>query len=249
MSVKFELHCHNAEVSYCSPTPAAKSVALLKGEGYDGVAVTNHYYKEWFEQKPDLSETEQLDLWLSGFRKAKEAGKAVGLSVVLGMELRFTCRGANDYLVFGLTEEFVYSHPRLYEKTPEQFHALAQKEGLFILQAHPFRPPCTPENPENLDGLEVFNGHPGHNSHNEEAYAMAQRAGLLPTVGSDFHEVSQLGATAMLLPRMPKDSVELAWMLRHGEIDGYFLRDKDSLPPHSPFQQDLRFTSAIIRIK
>lgn len=239
MSYRFELHCHTAEVSGCARHMASEAITQLKECGYDGAAITDHYFEPWFRAQRGLNESEKCERWLSGYRAARKTGEQMDFRVILGMELRFDCRGANDYLVFGLTEEFVISHPQLYKMTPEEFHSFAARNGLIIMQAHPGRDMCTREDFKNLDGIEVFNGHPGHNSHNADTLALAKNSGLFETVGSDFHEDSQLGAAAMLLPRLPVDSPDLAKMLVNGEVDGFEIHHLAAADP--AFAQDGRF--------
>ena len=106
MSYRFELHCHTAEVSYCASCRAEQSVALLKEAGYDGVAVTNHYYRDWFTSK-EGSWPEKTQVWLSGYRLAKEAGERLDLAVVLGVELAFDSCPNNHFLSFGMEESFL----------------------------------------------------------------------------------------------------------------------------------------------
>jgi hypothetical protein len=109
------------------------------------------------------------------------------ITVLLGIELRFT-ENANDYLIYGADEEFVISHPNLHEMTLKSFRALADKEGLLIVQAHPFRNKMTVMSPELLHGIEVFNAHAGHEARNELAREWCRRYGKIPTSGSDFHD-------------------------------------------------------------
>lgn len=71
-------------------------------------------------------------------RLAKAEGDAIGLSVFLGMELR-TEESSNDYLLFGVTEEFVYDNPRLYEWKMADVCKLTKEYGILIFQAHPYR--------------------------------------------------------------------------------------------------------------
>ena len=76
--------------------------------------------------------------------------------MLLGAELRF--HGSdNDYLLFGLTEDFLYRHRKIMEMDPASFHELAQKEGILFVQAHPFRNGLKIVDPKHLDGIETYN--------------------------------------------------------------------------------------------
>lgn len=189
MSSLFEMHFHTHETSPCAVVAAGEGVRAYKEKGYDGLVVTDHYFNGYFEEilPPDMPWPEKMDHWLQGYRCAKAAGDACGLTVLLGMELRFSSCN-NDYLVYGITEEFLMTHPQLYKMEPGTFSALAKEQGFWWAQAHPFRSWVTPwEEPRMLDGAEVYNGNPCQESHNDQALAWAKENGLPGIAGSDFH--------------------------------------------------------------
>ena len=200
MSYRFELHCHTAEVSYCASCPAEQSVALLKSDGYDGVAITNHYYRDWFTTKQG-SWKEKSDAWLTGYRLAKEAGEEMGLAVVLGVELGFDCCPNNHFLSFGMEESFFEQYPNLYEMTPADYWQLANRLHLYFGQAHPLRGDnfCHPEDPSILHGMEFYNGHGEHGNHNKTGL----RAGQAKRPGGD----GRLGFSSSLSARHDRDAV------------------------------------------
>lgn len=55
------------------------------------------------------------------------------------MELRFSSCN-NDYLVYGVTEEFLMTHPQLYNMEPGSFSVLAKEQGFWWAQAIPSGP-------------------------------------------------------------------------------------------------------------
>lgn len=180
-----ELHTHTSEVSSCAHQTAAQVADRYIAEGYSTIVVANHYTKAVMERAGD-DWNARAQYYLSGYRKMRDY---VGdrITVLLGIELRFT-ENANDYLIYGADEEFVISHPNLHEMTLKSFRALADKEGLLIVQAHPFRNKMTVMSPELLHGIEVFNAHAGHEARNELAKEWCRRYGKIPTSGSDFHD-------------------------------------------------------------
>lgn len=194
MGSLFEMHFHTSETSPCGRVPAGEGTRAYGKKGYDGIVVTDHYFDGYFEQiLPEMPWPEKVEHWLQGYRRAKAAGETCGLTVLLGMELRFSGSN-NDYLVYGITEEFLRDYPRLYEMNPVSFSALARERGLWWAQAHPFRPWVSPcKEPRLLDGAEVYNGNPGQDNHNDRALAWAKKNGLSGIAGSDFHEWSGLG--------------------------------------------------------
>lgn len=183
---RYETHFHSAETSPCSRLSAAEGLKMYKAAGFHGVNISDHYDPGFFWRNSNLPTfQDQADDWLKGYRAAKEAGKALGMSVFLGMEL-CTENSSNDYLLFGVTEEFVYDNPRLYEWKMADVCQLAKRYGILVFQAHPYRAGLV-FTPEVLDGVEVYNGSPRDNSQNELALSAAEEHGLLRSAGSDCH--------------------------------------------------------------
>ena len=183
---KLETHCHTSEVSGCSRLPAVQLVTQLKRSGYGGAVITDHFHHGYFDSLTG-SWTQKIDCFLSGYRAACEAGAQAGLHIYCGLEFR-TTTSDNDYLLFGTAPELLYSTPELHRYTIPQLRALADREGLLLVQAHPFRTGLTREDPALLDGVEVFNGNARHDSHNDDALRFARENGLLFFSGSDHHE-------------------------------------------------------------
>lgn len=218
MSFLFETHYHTPNTSYCGHIGPKDALPKYRELGYRGVVVTDHYYKDWFEDKGNLSWKQKIDLWLAGYRAAAALAERNGLTVILGMELRFT-DSWNDYLVYGIDEDFLTRNPELYHMTPAEFRRFSDENGLFFAQAHPFRSNCSPQDPACLHGVEIFNGNLRHDSRNEEAEAFARDHQLLALSGSDFHEWEDLGRGGMIFSKCPSDSKELAALLFSGGIE------------------------------
>jgi hypothetical protein len=193
MSYLFEMHLHTREVSTCANIPAKQIAELYLTTNYDGIVVTDHMNASTFNKSKYKNATwdEKVTHFLEGYNALKEALKGK-ITVLLGMEICFyECN--NDYLVYGVTEEFLRSNGDLMAYSPEEFSSLAKENGLLFLQAHPFRRWLTVENWEILDGYEVFNGNPRHYSSNPIAEEWAKYHNKeLVVAGSDFHEVEDL---------------------------------------------------------
>lgn len=186
MSYLYELHCHTQGVSVCAECPPEQAAELYIQAGYSGVVVTNHMNRWTFRNLSDrLSWENQVTHFLSGWQRFRKAAGS-RLTVLLGMELRFD-ENENDYLVYGITPEFLLAHPEIMAMKPASFSKLARENGLLFYQAHPFRDAMTVINPRFLDGVEVWNGHPSHDSRNEIAQAWAEKFDLKQIGGSDFH--------------------------------------------------------------
>ena len=177
---KLETHCHTSEVSGCSRLPAVQLVTQLKRSGYGGAVITDHFHHGYFDSLTG-SWTQKIDCFLSGYRAACEAGAQAGLHIYCGLEFR-TTTSDNDYLLFGAAPELLYSTPELHRYTIPQLRALADREGLLLVQAHPFRTGLTREDPALLDGVEVFNGNARHDSHNDDALRFARENDIFDLV-------------------------------------------------------------------
>jgi len=194
---KFDTHVHTSETSPCGSVSAEDTVKLYIKAGYSGVCITDHYNRRYFDAWKCDTWSDTISRFFQGYRKAKEYGDKNNFDVLLGAELMFD-NSLNEYLLFGITEEFLYQYPRLYEYKIEDFRKLTTKNNIMIFQAHPFRPNLTRENPLYLDGVEIANGNFRHNSHNDLALNFAHQNGLLISGGSDCHEIEDVGKSGIM---------------------------------------------------
>lgn len=191
--MKFELHTHTRENDICVNMDAADIVKAYKGAGYDGIVITNHFFDlslEWY--KEDLAgcgHSGIIDYYLKGYKNAKAAGDIFGMTVLMGIELRFDGT-INDYLVYGIDEAFLYNSPLLNTLNLDSFLKILP-EGAVVYQAHPFRNDMTITDPRKLFGIEVYNGGTS-GDRNEFAELWADKYGLKKISGSDFHSINHL---------------------------------------------------------
>lgn len=190
MKYLFEMHTHTKEVSTCAVAYAKDLIESYKNSEYAGFVLTNHMNASTFERVGlgDEAWDKKIDHFMSGFDAVKTAA-GDRFTVLLGMEINFY-NNPNDYLVYGITEEFLRSHGDLMAMSPKQFSKLAHENGMLFIQAHPFRRGMKVTDWDILDGYEVFNGNPRHQSNNEIAEIWAKHHNKSIVVsGSDFHEI------------------------------------------------------------
>ena len=216
---RYELHSHTSECDRDAALSARDLVRLYKEAGYDGMVITDHYierfYTLWFpEEVAGLSHEEQVSRWLKGFRTAREEGEKVGFTVLPGAEVRFD-GFPNDYLLYGVEEDFFYTVPRLNELgSLDRLLAMLPKE-VCVVQAHPFRDDMVVQDPSPLFGLEVYNG--GTDPfRNDLARRYAEHYGLAMTSGSDVHGTDRLAKGGILTPKKIKTPADLISVLRSG---------------------------------
>ncbi len=202
---RFDTHVHTSETSICGQIPGAEVSRLYKKAGYSGIVITDHFHSYFFDRFPDLSWPEKTACYLSGYHAALEEGNRIGLTVLLGMELRFPDHEC-DFLVYGFDETFLLENENLYGMGLEKFFQLTREKDILVFQAHPFRDGQVRANPKFLDGVEVFNGHPGHNARNHLAEDFAREHSLRRIAGSDAHFTSGIG-TSGIVTRKPLASM------------------------------------------
>jgi len=217
---RFELHTHTSECDRDAHLSARELVRLYKKEGYDGMVITDHYierfYTLWFpEEVKGLTHMQQVTRWLRGFRIARDEGEKIGFTVLPGAEVRFD-GFPNDYLLYGLYEEFFYTVPRLNElKNVDELLAL-MPEDVCVVQAHPFRDDMVVADPRGLFGIEVYNGGT-EKFRNHMARQFAEHYHMPMTSGSDIHDMTRLAKGGIETEHEIKTSKDLVKVLRSGE--------------------------------
>lgn len=211
-----ELHAHTSPASSCSEIPPEEVAEIYKALGYDAVTIANHFSFSY----QDSQKNEVIERFFSDFEKAEKRGKEIGINVILAAEIRFT-ENENDYLIYGVTRKMM---DEIYDLLPwgvDNFRKVYSMPDSVFLQAHPFRDGMQSVNPAILDGIEVFNLHPNHNSRVGIASVYADEQ-IFPiiTAGSDFHHKNRKheGVSAIRSKFLPKDSFELASLLKSGDF-------------------------------
>ncbi len=211
---KTELHAHTSPVSPCANLSPEEVVDRYLADRYTSLVVCNHYCDYVIDNAGNTWE-EKIAYYLSDYHRMK-AYAGDRMHIILGCELRFT-ESWNDYLIYGITEEFLISHPDLHHMTLKTFSPIARENGFLTVQAHPFRNGMKVMDPGLLDGMETFNGHMGHDSRNPIADAWARHYNLLRTSGTDFHHPHQSGVAGILTEAPVTTAEELVAVLRSGE--------------------------------
>ena len=212
---KTELHCHSIDASPCSTESVESLVDIYTKAGYDTVVLTNHFCKPVYDVYGCKSMDEYTDIFMRAAKKMQDVAKGK-LTVLIAAEIRFN--GANnDYLCFGITEEYMRSETGFFDLDPAAFHEVCKKNGWLFIQAHPFRNYMMVINPTYLDGVEVYNGHIGHASRNFIAEQWANEYNLIKTSGTDLH-YAYVPASGGILTNEKIISIEqLISVLKSGE--------------------------------
>ena len=211
MTYKTELHCHTREVSKCGKASAEETANYYAGLGYSTVVLTEHFNKNTWknplfaEYNPDLWE-DRVRFYMTGIQKLEEAA-AGRFHVLLGCEFRML-NNPSDFQLYGVTGEFLLSHPELPDLSIKELSPLVREAGILLVQAHPFRDGQQIAKPELLDGIEVWNSNLSKDERNDIAEMWAERYGLIKTSGTDYHCPKPDREPAGILTDFPIESNE-----------------------------------------
>lgn len=214
MMYKTELHCHSKDISQCARVGREEIIETFVNSGYSTLVLTNHLSQYTMDVICPNDWVGFVDKFYNEYENLKKEADGK-LNILFGAELRFN-GNSNDYLVFGLTKEFLYEHPDIFDLHAEKFHNLAKENNMLFIQAHPFRNWMMVIDPRMLDGVEVFNGHMGHDSRNEIANMWAEKYNLIKTSGTDYHYITSPANGGIFTEEEITDMGQLVEVLKNG---------------------------------
>lgn len=214
---KYELHLHTSEVSACARVSAREIPALYADRGYDVIVVTDHYREGFFDPKRYKNWDDAIDAYVRGYYILGNEAIKHGIRVLLGMELTIK-GGLDDFLIYGIDEKFLRKHPKLFKKNIKSIYKIAEKNNLFVAQAHPFRKYTKRVVEKYIHGIEVVNGSHMHNSNNNMASRYADEHNLVKIGGSDFHYKKDLARSGIIMNNLAETSEEFAQLLFNNDI-------------------------------
>lgn len=202
----YDPHTHTAETSKCGHLSAAEVVDRYAARGFSGIVVTDHLHPEYLSRVDTQHNWDAvMDHFLSGYRASKARGDQVGLDVILGVELRFP-ENENDYLVYGIDEQWLRSNPYVCCMSAREFFEKYHHQVL-VIHAHPYRDGNTTVFEDAVHGSEIINGNPRHDNANEQALALCRRhPSYYRLAGSDTHEDGDEARCGVILPHRVADS-------------------------------------------
>jgi hypothetical protein len=210
MMFKTEMHCHTAEVSPCAGFTASEVVEKYVEAGFSSLVITDHF-RNYVVDHAGTTWRQKIDHYLAGYRKAQACANG-RIHVLLGIELQ-SVGEHNDYLVYGITEDFLYDHPDIHKMTLKSFRAILPPTAM-IFHAHAFRFGCNITDPDLLDGMEAYNGITADDN-NAIADLWSKRYGLIQSSGSDYHGGSVASIKGGIATDEPIiDEIQLSQVLR-----------------------------------
>ena len=191
MSVKdtwlYETHFHTSLGSACGHSRGPEYLARYKRLNYDGIIVTDHFWRGNCAVNRHLPWREFVDAFCRGYEETRVAGEKLGISVFLGWEETYE---GDDYLVYGLDKAWLYANPEVIKWTRQQQLEQVHQAGGSVVQAHPFR------NRDYLNAIHLAKGlvdayevgNAGNLASSDvQALRWAQKNAVIMTAGSDIH--------------------------------------------------------------
>lgn len=207
----YETHLHTRPASACANDSGYEMAHAAHEMGYAGIIVTDHNWGGNSGLDRALPWEEWVTAFASGYRDAKRYADTHDFDVFFGYEAGFS---GTEFLIYGVTPEWMIAHPELREMGLEDHLRLVQSAGGIAIHAHPYREEWyIPEIrlfPELVDGVEAVNAtHSSHLStcHNVAAYderaiAYAREHDLPMSAGSDIHSTRLFGGGVAFAHRL-----------------------------------------------
>ena len=218
-----ELHLHTSSSSACATLSPEDAVLMYQRAGYDGIVVTDHFLTGNTSVDKTLPWETQVDKFFEGYDRAYKKGQEVGFRVFEGLEYSYF---GNDFILLGLSRDFIKAHPEMTKMTPTEFLPFFHDAGAFIIQAHPFRDEYYVREvkvySDLVDALEVVNLGNHDENFDKLAFEEAKKKGLPMTAGSDCHKFGDkyFGA-GIILQHEPSDINEICNIIKTGNYE-YF---------------------------
>lgn len=212
--IKLETHCHTFGTSSCADTDNKTLIEKFVKAGYKGIIVNNHFSPDTYARYMNgETHEEKIDSFFGFYDEFKKECEKVGIRVFYGAEIRVKdsrVKGyGTEYAVIGFEKRVFYENPPLFTLSQEELFNLAEKEGAFMYQTHPFRTNVLAGNPKFLHGAEVFNGHYHHYNNNDLAREFCKENNLIGMSGTDFHHKDQPITAGIYIPEEITDEKQL----------------------------------------
>lgn len=205
---KYEVHMHTAQSSACGKTDGRDYIKKFKELGYDGMIITDHFFRGNTRPSRHLPWSEYIDEFCKGYEAAKEEGDKQGFKVFFGWEEN---QHGDEYLIYGPDKDWLKAHPEIRDADHLEYMKLIHEAGGLIVQAHPFRERGYLSDiylhPYQCDAMEACNyGNPEYQD--ILAYNFCKDRGITMTSGTDLHDVNVLeGSCAGMLFEKPIESI------------------------------------------
>jgi hypothetical protein len=211
---------HTYPTSACATVSPEEQVRHYRKKGYAGIIVTDHFFNGNCGCPRNLPWENKVKFFCEGYNRAKREGDKCDLDVFFGLECSFD---GTDFLVYGLSEEFLISYENFDKLKMEDFVSVVREAGGYLAQAHPYRDAFWISNPSPvdlalMDGIEVFNS-TMPDKLNKKALAFAQKHNLPKQSGSDAHCTSLRKLGGIILQHRAKNIFEIIDAIKSQRVE------------------------------
>ena len=215
--IKIDPHVHSKGVSRCSRVSCEQIIDEKMRRGYDGVILTNHCQLGYY---PQDKHTEFMQKMIAEFKQGKAYADEKGFRFYLGIEVSLFEPHYADWLLYGITEEFLLKSPCFFTLSQKELFDYCQQYGVVMIQAHPYRQsPCEPKY---MHGVEI-NCSDGDLDKITLVEDFAKAHNLLVTCGTDYHFVERTFHGGIYIPENCDSAWDIArWMHTEGQVKVFF---------------------------
>ena len=225
--LKIDPHVHSSGISLCSRVDYKQIVDEMKKLGYDGVILTNHCQKWYYPPEEHASFIEKV---IAEYRAAEKYAQTQDFQVWLGIEVTLHEPHYADWLLYGVTEEFLRRSPCLYQLKQKELFDFCSEWGVLMVQAHPFREGHSPCDPKYMHGVEI-----NCNARDIDKVAMveefAAKHKLLITCGVDYHQTNQYYFGVMFVGEKCRSAVNFVHEIKSSGKTRVFLQKEEKEYP------------------
>ena len=226
--IKIDPHIHSNGVSKCSEASCEEIVNAKMAQGYDGIVLTNHCQSWYYEPAFHAQFMRKV---VDEFQRACDYARPLGFRVLLGLEVSLSKPVYADWLLYGVTEEFLLKSACLYALTQEELFRYCQEHGVVMVQAHPFRHGGAPKERmlntylDYMHGIEM-NCTPCDLELWEAVKETAEKYGLLVTCGTDYHSTARTFRGGTFVPDWVYTAQDFAKYLKETKKTEIFMEEK-----------------------
>ena len=222
MKYKYQMHTHTYPCSLCSKMSSEELAKSIGESDYSGVVITNHFIGGNTGIDRKLEWVDFVKAFENDYERCKEAAKEYDIDILFGVEENVD--KGREILVYGLTPEILYQNEKLRNHRIADWREIADRHGLLIVQAHPYRerpyivePGVLPI--DMLDGIEVYNlyNKPEENEKAEKLAAMNPNLILLS--GADAHNPAPALISGIACEERMRNEKDLVRILKSGKYD------------------------------
>ena len=216
----YETHMHTHPVSACAVSSPEEMVRYYHKKNYAGIIVTDHFINGNTSCPKNFSWEKKIEFFARGFFRVKIEGEKCGVDVFFGLEYSYQ---GTDFLVYGLTPEFLFASPDFDKLEFKKFSETVRAEGAFLAQAHPFRNEWwisdpSPADPEFIDAIEVHNASMSPEV-NFKAFKFAEKHNLPMISGSDAHCVGMRIPAGIALKKRAENIFDIIDAIKSKQVE------------------------------